>query len=49
MQATTREQQKAALAGCPVEYRELVTAHIKIARDRLRSSQQSGREFRARP
>lgn len=37
LKATTPEQQKAAVAGCPKEYRELVKAHVRMARDRQKS------------
>ena len=32
--ARTPEKQKQALAGCPVEWRELVRTHIRIIRQR---------------
>lgn len=38
LQARTPDAQRAALAGCPVEWRALVTAHIRIWRERLAAS-----------
>lgn len=32
--ARTPQQQKQAVAGCPVEWRELVRTHIKIMKQR---------------
>lgn len=34
--AKSKDAQKAALAGCPVEWQELVRAHITIAKTKMR-------------
>lgn len=34
--AKSKEAQKAALAGCPVEWQDLVRAHITIAKTKMR-------------
>lgn len=36
MAAQSKEAQKSALAGCPVEWQELVRAHITIAKTKMR-------------
>jgi hypothetical protein len=36
LSAKSKDAQKAALAGCPVEWQELVRAHITIAKTKIR-------------
>jgi len=36
LSAKSKDAQKAALAGCPVEWQELVRAHITIAKTKMR-------------